>query len=109
MSFQNLATISSLALLLACTPNRSASNPEKLGLPVTASDCLKRGGEWIERTKTTIFFGCILDTTDGGKACASSSECQSECVEREAGNVCADSYSGCFAPTGRGTVTQCVN
>jgi hypothetical protein len=52
---------------------------------------------------------CELATTDGDKACATSAQCQSECVEHPGGNRCAGTVSGCFEKTGRGTVTQCVN
>jgi hypothetical protein len=52
---------------------------------------------------------CFLQTTDGGKSCKTSSQCQSECIEGAGGNKCASTFTGCFEPTGRGTVTQCVN
>ncbi|TQK11731.1 hypothetical protein [Herbaspirillum sp. SJZ107] len=81
----------------------------KAPLPSTEPECVARGGEWIFAGPQNIVKYCALSTNDGGKSCKTSSQCQSECVERETGNVCADTHSGCFAPTGRGTATQCVN
>ena len=77
--------------------------------PKTESECVSRGGEWIFAGPQNITKYCFLKTADGGKTCKTSNQCQSECVETDQGNVCADYFSGCFKPTGRGTVTQCVN
>jgi hypothetical protein len=81
----------------------------KPAIPQTEAACLARGGEWILVGPQNVTKFCFLLTTDAGKSCNSSADCQSECVEKESGNACADSFGGCFSPTGRGTVTQCVN
>ena len=87
----------------------TASKLKALSLPKTEAACVLRGGEWIFAGPQNITKYCFLQTSDGGKACKSSNQCQSECVEAPDGNRCASTFSGCFEPTGRGTVTQCVN
>lgn len=81
----------------------------KSPVPKTKAECIARGGEWIFAGPQNVVKECLLFTRDAGKSCQKSSQCQSECVERDTGNVCADTFGGCFEPTGRGTVTQCVN
>ena len=93
----------------AQAPQAPQETVRKVSLPRTEAECAARGGEWILAGPQNIVKYCALSTNDGGKSCQTSSQCQSECVEKETGKVCADTYSGCFAPSGRGTVTQCVN
>ena len=110
MTLPRFAVTTALFLLLAaCNPGGSDDAPVKLGLPTTKSECIARGGTWTPHEPDLIVSGCHLATTDGGKACSSSNQCESECVEAAGGNSCATSFDGCFSPTGRGTVTQCVN
>ena len=97
------------ASLLSCAAHPPAHPVVKPSLPKTEPECVARGGEWIFAGPQNVTKYCFLKTADGGKACRTSSQCQSECVEKETGNVCADYFSGCFQPTGRGTVTECVN
>lgn len=97
------------SLIASCAAAPPAPPANKPALPATEAACLARGGEWIFAGPQNITKYCFLKTRDGGKACSTSAQCESECVERETGNVCAEYFSGCFAPTGRGTVTQCVN
>ncbi len=101
-----LASAAALASCVAQLPPPSAAKPS---LPKTEKECVARGGEWIFAGPQNVTKYCFLKTTDGGKTCKTSNQCQSECIEKETGNVCADYLSGCFRPTGRGTVTQCVN
>ncbi len=94
----------------ASTPRRVSEQPVvKPAVPRTQAACLARGGEWIFAGPQNVVKYCLLKTPDAGKACGSSAQCQGECVERATGNVCAAWFSGCYAPTGRGTVTECVN
>jgi len=81
----------------------------KQAAPRTEAACVARGGEWIFAGPQNVVKYCFLQTTDGGKSCKASSQCQSECIEGASGNKCASTFTGCFEPTGHGTVTQCVN
>jgi hypothetical protein len=91
----------------------SAANEQpvqKLPLPRTEAKCLAAGGEWILQGPQMVMYGCsLLKAKDGGKSCTTSTQCEGECVERPDGNKCAQYIDGCYQPTGRGTVTQCVN
>ncbi len=82
---------------------------KKVPLPKTEVQCLAAGGEWILLGPQGIVHGCMLKSADGGKACKTSAQCEGECVEHPDGNRCAEYIDGCYRPTGRGTVTQCVN
>jgi hypothetical protein len=93
----------------ACAPQKPVEEAGKPPVPKTEPECIARGGEWIFAGPQNVVKYCLLFTNDAGKSCKNSSQCQSECVERDTGNVCADTFIGCFEPTGRGTVTQCVN
>ena len=107
--------IASLALT-GCAQEQppTASNPTpppvvKAISPETEAACLAKGGWWGEFTYDPELKKCWLDTTDGGKPCKTSAECQSECEEdRGIENRCSSSVSACWLPTGRDTVTQCV-
>lgn len=81
----------------------------KSPVPKTETECIARGGQWISAGPQHVVKECLLFTNDAGKSCKKSSQCESECVERDTGNVCAETFGGCFEPTGRGTVAQCVN
>ena len=94
-------------LLGGCEPS-SGELVVKQPLPATEKECVAKGGDWVAPTPTAIVSGCHLLTTDGGKKCSSSKDCQSECVETSNGNECAAAIDGCFTPTGRDTVTQCA-
>ncbi len=109
MNFRALLILTVATCLLSCTGQHQAPSVAKPTLPRTEPECVARGGEWIFAGPQNVTKYCFLKTNDGGKMCKTSDECQSECIEKETGNVCADYLSGCFKPTGRGTVTQCVN
>lgn len=95
--------------LLSCAEKQRAQLLSKPPLPKTEADCISRSGEWIFAGPQNVTKYCLLKATDGGNSCSTSSQCQSECVEHKTGNTCAEYLSGCFSPTGHGTVTQCVN
>ena len=97
-----------LALFVAASSVRAA-DVVKLTVPRTKDGCVAAGGDWILAGPQMVVWYCALKTSDGGKVCVTSRECQGECVETARGNMCASEASGCFRPTGRGTVTQCVN
>jgi len=106
-------SIASLAVVVltlnACGPQDRDTKVHKLTLPTTEAACLSAGGVWNAPTPEKIVSGCSLKTTDGGRSCTTSIQCQSHCVEHEDGSRCAASVDGCFSETGRGTVRQCVN
>ena len=66
------------SILAACTSPSARVAVVKLVQPKTESDCVKSGGEWAKD-----FFGgyyCFLRTTDGGKRCTGSEQCQWVCL-----------------------------
>src|SRR4051812_20685747 len=100
----NIVAMAAL-LLASCTRSSQNVSVVKQSLPSTERECLAKGGYWTPHSPEKIWSGCFLMTTDAGKSCVSSRECQSECVEHAGGNTCADTYSGCFNSTGHGTST----
>jgi hypothetical protein len=98
------------ALAFAIGAATAADQPvQKITLPGTEAQCLAAGGEWIPLGPQMVTHGCMLKTGDGNKSCKTSAQCQGECIEHSDGNRCAAYVDGCYRPTGRGTVTQCVN
>ena len=98
-----------VVLLLVCPAIAGSPPVKKLTLPKTKVQCLAAGGEWILQGPQMVTHGCMLKTGDGGKSCKTSAQCQAVCIEYSGGNHCAEYVDGCYSPTGRGTVTQCVN
>jgi len=109
MTFRHVAALLVAVSLLSCASHSPATEVAKPSVPQTEAECSSRGGEWIFDGPQNVAKYCLLKTRDGGKACKSSRQCESECVEKESGNACAEYFSGCFMPTGRGTATECVN
>ena len=97
------------ALLAGGVAVAGDASVQKVTLPKTEARCLAAGGKWILLGPQMVAHGCMLKSKDGGKSCATSAQCQGECVEHSDGNTCAAYIDGCYTPTGRGTVTQCVN
>jgi len=97
--------------LATCAAQASSpsSQPKKLEVPRTQQACLAKGGDWIPVMPGNPTYYCFMLTSDGGKPCKNSKGCESVCIEAPHGNKCAATYTGCFTPTGHGTVTQCVN
>jgi len=100
-----------IAALVPCVANSSSApaQAKKLQVPSTQQACLAKGGDWIPIMSGNPTHYCFMLTSDGGKPCKNSKGCQSVCIESPRGNKCAATYTGCFIPTGHGTVTQCVN
>ena len=75
-----LITVASLAS--ACAGQRSVAPVAKPSIPRTEAECGARGGNWT--TLGLPYPGkpkiCDLKTTDSGKVCSDSSECQGSCV-----------------------------
>jgi hypothetical protein len=66
-----------LTLFGCATP----STVVKLKEPKTESDCAASGGAWSEDFSRNFF--CAMRTTDGGKTCTGSEQCQSTCLGPE--------------------------
>ena len=83
MTFLHALVLSIVPLLIsACAGPRLAATVPKPAVPQTAAECGARGGNWT--TLGISYPGkpkvCDLKTTDSGKACSDSSECQGSCV-----------------------------
>jgi len=70
-----------LAVFSGCYPPTTTEPKEKtvVEFPKTQEDCLAKGGIW---KKVGIYPNpiCNLPTTDGGKKCASSNDCEGSCL-----------------------------
>jgi hypothetical protein len=69
----------------ACANPRLAATVAKPAVPQTAAECSARGGNWTALGlpypgKPKV---CDLKTTDSGKVCSDSSECQGSCLAPE--------------------------
>ena len=66
----------------ACASSRSVATVAKPSVPRTEAECVARGGTWT--TLGIPYPGkpkvCDLKTTDSGKVCSDSSECEGLCV-----------------------------
>jgi hypothetical protein len=69
-------------VISACAGPRLAATVPKPAIPQTATECGARGGNWT--TLGIPYPGkpkvCDLKTTDSGKVCSDSSECQGSCL-----------------------------
>jgi hypothetical protein len=106
-----LGAMLAIAVAMPCVAQQGApaAHAKKLQVPATQQACLAKGGEWIPVMPGNPTYYCFMLTSDGGKPCKNSKDCQSVCIEEPQGNKCASTYTGCFEPTGHGTVKQCVN
>lgn len=78
--------------------------------PSTATDGVSRPRRAVDLcTPKYIVRYCLLITINADNSCKTPHQCQSKCVKNDPDNVCADTFSEYFLPTGRGTGTQCVN
>ena len=69
-------------LVSACADQKLVATVAKPAVPQTAAECGAQGGNW-----TTLGLSypakpkvCDLKTTDSGKVCSDSSECQGSCI-----------------------------
>ena len=107
MSLKRLAgaLVLASAALTGCSQTKSASVVAKPTLPTTEASCLARGGSWTSlglpmpgKPKT-----CDLKTTDAGKACTDSNQCEGVCLapaEAVSGNRATGSCSAYLANFG---------
>jgi hypothetical protein len=83
-------------------------------LPRSASACEQSGGVWTQFGDGNGGFGffCRLKTTDAGKECASTSQCQGVCLAKSTWrnplehNACSDEVflHGCFTEFSSGSL-----
>lgn len=86
MTWLRVLALASLFLLVsACAARQAVTTVATPSIPQTESECSAHGGHW-----TTLGLqysgkpkGCDLETTDSGKLCSDSSECQGSCVAPE--------------------------
>jgi len=82
-----------LMFLLPSEPPEIASwRAKRAALPRDASACRAHGGTWTSFGNMYNF--CRLLTTDSGKACKSSADCQGVCLAGST-NLNADSFDSC--------------
>jgi hypothetical protein len=84
-SLRVLVLISIPVLVSACAGQRPVATVAKPSIPQTETACSARGGNWT--TLGLPYPGkpkiCDLKTTDSGKLCSDSSECQGSCIAPE--------------------------
>jgi len=76
-------------LVLAAVLPGTVALASKSGLPpapTTREACLAAGGAWDDVAGRGHVHGCNLPTTDAGKACTDSQECEGACKN----GVCSD-------------------
>ena len=81
-SLRLLVLITVALTVSACAGQRLVATVTKPSIPQTEAECGARGGNWTTlglpypgKAKT-----CDLKTTDSGKVCSNSSECQGSCI-----------------------------
>ncbi|WP_139351319.1 hypothetical protein [Rhodanobacter sp. B05] len=83
MTSLRLLVLITIALIVSsCAGQRLVATVAKPSIPQTEAECGARGGNWTAlglpypgKPKT-----CDLKTTDSGKVCSNSSECQGSCI-----------------------------
>lgn len=83
MTFLRVVVLITISLFVsACAGQRLAATVAKAAVPQTAAECGARGGNWT--TLGLSYPGkpkvCDLKTTDSGRVCSDSSECQGSCL-----------------------------
>ena len=76
-TFALISLIIALFFVCACTVSNEVQAPER---PQSKDACEAQGGEWGEVFGATRKNWCRLPTTDAGKPCTNSSQCESFCV-----------------------------
>lgn len=82
---KRIASVFLVALLAACSaPAERADAVTAVGGPDKAAvtnerDCLREGGQWTQLGRAPV-KQCLRQTTDAGKACSDSDQCQGQCM-----------------------------
>lgn len=72
-----------ICFLVGCAVKPKEPIRSKPALPKTEESCIERGGKWIFAGPQNVSKYCFLLTSDAGKKCQTSNDCQSECVEKK--------------------------
>ena len=82
--------------------------------PKTETDCIAQGGVWNKNDFSPRYW-CVLKTTDSGKTCSDSNQCEGFCLadnETATSGKCSEliAPTGCFSPMKNGWVqgTVCI-
>ena len=70
-----MAACAMISAVAAC----SSKPVVKPRIPLTENECSARGGQWVHNTIVLSSAFCSIATTDAGKRCSDSSECQGTC------------------------------
>jgi len=95
---KRIATVFLVGLLAACSApdERSDSNAGPDAASVThEAECAAVGGQWTQLGRAPV-KQCLRQTTDAGKACTDSEQCEGQCIAPEGsvdGTVVAGSCS----------------
>jgi len=76
MASRPVTIVLCILVLAACA--KSDIRVAKLHLPKTESECVMSGGNWQQDFFRNFY--CFMHTTDGGKRCTSSEQCQWACL-----------------------------
>lgn len=85
---KRIASVFLVALLAACSaPAERVDGVMPVGGPDQATlthetDCLREGGQWTQLGRAAV-KQCLRQTTDAGKACTDSEQCQGQCMAPE--------------------------
>lgn len=89
------------AALTACAApvERTVSNAGPDAASVThEADCLRAGGEWTQLGRAQV-KQCLRQTTDAGKACTGSEQCEGKCLAGEGSVDGAPAAGSCSVDT----------
>lgn len=85
---KRIASVFLVALLAACSaPAERADGVMPVGGPDKATitnetDCMREGGQWTQLGRAPV-KQCLRQTTDAGKACTDSEQCEGQCMAPE--------------------------
>lgn len=75
-------------LILLSAPQAYSEDPLFKPMPQTAEECEMKSGAWRLSSGSKPWFYCAdAKTTDGGKECTDTAQCQGLCVPTEAASI----------------------
>ena len=99
--FKRILPLFLAATLVACAA--PAERPATQGGPDMATvtheaDCMRVGGEWTQLGRAPV-KQCLRQTTDAGKACSDSQQCEGQCIAPEGTTDGAETGGACSVDT----------
>ena len=99
--FKRILPLFLAATLVACAA--PAERPATQGGPDMATvtheaDCMRVGGEWTQLGRAPV-KQCLRQTTDAGKACSDSQQCEGQCIAPEGTTEGAETGGACSVDT----------